>query len=67
MMTVYSNGDRVQDVRSGISGTVRLFDLTDAERAEGCAEGEVRWDGLFVADELDVAVRNGLRPALSER
>lgn len=56
----YRHGDRVRDVRSGRTGRVRLFDLTAAERAEGCAEAEVVWDGSFVQDELEIAVRNGL-------
>lgn len=59
----FGHGDRVQDTRSGHTGTVHTFDLSAAERAEGCAEGEVRWNGSFVADELAVAEHNGLRPA----
>lgn len=45
----YSDGDRVRDERSGTTGTVR--------------NGEVRWDNSCVADELEVAEHNGLRPA----
>lgn len=56
----YRHGDRVRDARSRVTGTVRLFDLTAEEIAEGCALGEVQWDGLCVADKLDVAISNGL-------
>lgn len=47
----YRHGDRVRDVRSGLTGTVR---------EEGCATAEVTWDNLCVSDELDVAIANGL-------
>ena len=43
----YSDGDRVRDTRSGTTGTVR--------------NGEVRWDGSCVSDELAVAEANGLQ------
>lgn len=56
----YSDGDRVRDRRSGSTGTVRVFDLSAADRREGCAEAEVKWDGSFVADELELAVDHGL-------
>lgn len=56
----FAHGDRVRDVRSGRSGRVRVFDLSPADRAEGCAEAEVAWDGSFVADEIAVAISNGL-------
>jgi len=59
----FEHGDRVQDTRSGHTGTVHTFNLSPAERAEGCAEAEVRWDNSCVADELAVAEHNGLRPA----
>lgn len=62
-MAGFAHGDRVRDVRSGTTGTVHFFDLTEEDRAEGCAEAEVRWDGLHVADELDIAIHNGIAPA----
>jgi hypothetical protein len=42
----YQHGDRVRDTRDGTTGTVTV--RTDGTR-------EVRWDGLALADELDVA------------
>lgn len=59
----FGHGDRVQDTRSGHTGTVQVFDLSPSDRAEGCAQAEVRWDNSCVSDELDVAINNGLRPA----
>lgn len=59
----FGHGDRVQDTRTGHTGTVRVFDLSPEERAEGCAEAEVRWDNSFVSEELHIAEHNGLRPA----
>jgi hypothetical protein len=50
-------GDRVRDVRDGSLGTVHLLELGIADRpSEGYAAAEVRWDNLFVADALDVAL-----------
>jgi hypothetical protein len=47
----------VRDVRDGSLGTVHLLELGIADRpSEGYAAAEVRWDNLFVADELDVAL-----------
>jgi hypothetical protein len=56
----YRDGDRVRDLRTGLRGTVRMFDLTEQDKADGCAAGEVRWHNSFVCDELDVAIHNGL-------
>lgn len=56
----FVDGERVRDRRTGLEGRVRILELTDAERAEGCAEAEVVWDGLVVRDELELAIDNGL-------
>lgn len=37
--------------------------FSTGDRAEGCAEAEVQWDNSFVADELDVAIHNGITRA----
>jgi hypothetical protein len=57
----FEHGQRVRHIRHGSTGTVRVWDLSDSERAEGCAEAEVRWDGTAVADELDADTARNLR------
>jgi hypothetical protein len=59
----YRNGDRVRDVRTDTAGTVRIWHLSPADAADCGYEiaGEVRWDGSFVDDELELAIGNGLR------
>ena len=47
----FAHGSRVRDRRTGRLGTVRLF---EPDPDPDTARGEVRWDGLFVADELDL-------------
>lgn len=51
----YRHGDRVRDRRDGSTGTVRILDLTPAERSSGdYAEAEIRWDTLSHATELEL-------------
>lgn len=51
----FCDGDRVRDRRHGCVGTVHELELTVAERESGeYVTAEVRWDGLFVADELEL-------------
>ena len=58
----FDHGDRV--VRdTGEVGEVRIFELSADDRAEGCAEAEVAWQGSFVADELDADLARRLRRA----
>jgi hypothetical protein len=38
------------------TGTVRVYELSQQDRAEGCAEAEVRWHGTCVADQLDLVI-----------
>lgn len=57
----FKHGQRVRSTQHGTTGTVRVFELSDAERAEGCAAGEVQWDGSIVADELDADTARTLR------
>lgn len=56
----FTDGDRVRDLRTGCTGRVRFIALTAEERAEGCAEAEVVWDGFCSATELDLALDHGL-------
>jgi hypothetical protein len=46
----FNDGDRVRHIDWGNTGTVRLF--PDAGPDE--AQGEVRWDGSFVASRLEL-------------
>ena len=60
----FSDGQKVTHCRwrdpagRPLTGTVRVFDLSPADRAEGCGEAEVRWHGTFVADELDLVIND---------
>lgn len=52
----FRDGDRVMHRKWGNTGTVRTIPYTpDEQREAGCDHAtEVRWDGSFVADELDL-------------
>ncbi|GGM75818.1 hypothetical protein GCM10012275_53200 [Longimycelium tulufanense] len=53
----FRDGDRVRDRRDGFTGTVRFNNLSAEERASGeYAEAEVRWDGRFGDDELELVL-----------
>lgn len=50
----YADGELVRDVRSGVTGRVRVRDDEEIGRY-----AEVRWDGVAVSDQLEVAIDNG--------
>ncbi|WP_027935488.1 hypothetical protein [Amycolatopsis thermoflava] len=58
----FEHGDRVRDTRDGSLGTVVLFEGPRVdEDGNELAAGEVRWDGSFVADELELAAPHLVR------
>lgn len=64
MLHGFNDGDRVVRTTGPTgTGTVRVFALTPADRADGCAEGEIAWDDSFVCDELDEDMARLLRHA----
>jgi hypothetical protein len=48
----FSEGDRVRNTRTGALGRVHIFKIDPADAGEDVGQGEVKWDGLFAADEL---------------
>lgn len=61
-MPEFEHGDRVRHVKWGSVGTVHLFELGDPNEPD-VALGEVRRDGSFVADELELAAAHLARHA----
>lgn len=62
----YRDGDRVRDQRDGTMGTVRFIELTAEQEQSGeYAVAEVQWDGLFISDELDLALPH-IQPTRAE-
>jgi len=51
----YADGELVRDVRSGVTGRVRVRDDEETGRY-----AEVQWDGSFVSDQLELAIDKGL-------